>query len=187
MRRAAALPTAAMLAPRSAAHARQPRLDGGAHAPDEPGAEVRQRARVGQCLDRLRGHHPPAGELLGGRERVRASHLVTAQPPVVRDAEVRVRALEQGADRPRVLPPRREEHSLVRRVVQVEHVGQGAELDVLELVDDQQRQVRAARRECRGDRAERLPGGGADSRPGTSLASGISTRSPAATPGAYRG
>src|SRR5580692_7034814 len=101
----------------------EPRFDGGAHAFDEAGAERRQRARSCQCLDRLRGHRPPPGEQLGRRERVGPRFHVAPHPPVVSDGDVRVRALQQGAERPRVLPPGSEEQPLVLSVAQVEHVG----------------------------------------------------------------
>ena len=51
------------------------------------------------------------------------------------DPDVRVRAVEQGAERPRVPPPRRVEQPPARAIAQFIH---RSELDVLELVDDQQ-------------------------------------------------
>jgi hypothetical protein len=75
---------------------------------------------------------------------------------------MRVSALQQRAHGAWFLSPGCEEQSRVGAVIQVEHVGQRAELDMLEFMDDQQRQVITGSRQRDGDCPVRFSRGRAE-------------------------
>jgi hypothetical protein len=112
----------------------EPRSNRAPHTFDERLSERRERAAAGQGFDGFGGGGSPARELGVGRPGRRPLGGVTVHPPEVGDGDMGVGALQDSFQRARVLPPGDPVEPLIGWVEQVEHVHDGAEFHVLELV-----------------------------------------------------
>ena len=140
----------------------EPGLDGSAHARRRTGL------RAGSARPTRPGSRSPlrsssaSGRTARPRRARPARHLVTPHPPVVGDRDVRVRALQQGTKRARVVPPGREEHRWSVRSHRSNMSVRAPSLTCWNswMISSARSAPLGRPRGC--DRAERLPGGGAD-------------------------
>jgi hypothetical protein len=163
------------------------------HPGDKPLAGRGERARAGQHVHRPTALLPPAGELELGEPRGSAGAQLPLYPPERGHPDVGVRALQQAPKRPGIVPPGGVEEQPAVPVVEREEVEQGAQLGVLELVQQAEGEhVRGGRPAHRGrpealhrGRTDALVGPGVPERHHRPQAGGQSRRRSGVVPGQH--